>query len=132
LQGAQFEEPLPSSCLLSSDRPGIISVGVLLQKSHEKQQHGAQHGPNFACTIKKQIHINKNTPTTIAIMYSTGKSLPASVAVDFEGDVISKYEGFELLFEFALLSTKLPFITVTELLRHPTYIIGSHKDTYFR
>jgi hypothetical protein len=136
LQGAQFEEPLPSSCLLSSDRPGIISVGVLLQKSHEKQQQqqqcGAQNGPNFLCTIKKQIQSNTNTPTTIAIMYSIGKSLPVSLAVEFEGDVISKYEEFEVLFEFALLSTKLPIVTVTELLRRPTDITRSHKDTYFR
>jgi hypothetical protein len=100
LQGAQFEEPLPSSCLLPSDRPRIISVRLLLQKSHkQQQQRGKQnpHQPNFAYTIKKQIQSNKNTPTIIAIMYSTGKSLPVSLAVEFEGDVISKYEEFEVL-----------------------------------
>jgi len=109
---------------------------VLLQKSHGKQQQqqqrGAQNGPNIACTIKKQIQRNTNTPTTIAIMYSTGKSLPVSPAVEFEGDVISKYEELEVWFEFSLVSTKLPFITVTELLRRPTDITGSHNDTYFR
>jgi hypothetical protein len=54
---------------------------------------------------------NTNTPTTIPIMYSTGKSLPVSLAVEFEGDVISKYEEFEVLFEFARISTKLPLHT---------------------
>jgi hypothetical protein len=138
LQGAQFEEPLPFSILLSSDRPGIISVGVLLQKSHDKQQQQQQcggqnpHRPDIASTTKKQIQSNKKTPTTIAIMYSTGKSLPVSLAVKFEGDVISKYEEFVVLLEFALISTKLPFMTVTEVLRRPKDNIGRHKDKHFR
>jgi hypothetical protein len=55
-----------------------------------------------------------------------------SVAVEFEGDVISKYEEFEGLLEFALISTKLSFITVTEVLQRPTDVTGSHKGTYFR
>jgi len=137
LQGAQFEEPLPSSCLLSSGRPGIISVGVLLQKSHDKQQQQQQRGgqnphrPNFENTIKKQIQSNKKTPI-IAIMCSTGKSLPVSLAVEFEGDVIYKYEEFVVLLEFALIFTKLPFMTVTEVLRRPKDSRGSHKDKHFR
>jgi hypothetical protein len=135
---AKFEESLPSPCLLSSGRPGIVSVGMLLRKSHNKQQQQrwAQNvnGQHFASahTIKTQIQSNTNTPTTVPIIYSTGKSLPLSVAVEFEGDVISKYEEFEVLLEFALISTKLPFITVTEVLRRPTDITGSHKETYRR
>jgi len=136
LQGAQFEEPLPFSCLLSSGRLGIISVGVLLQKSHDKQQQqrGGQnpHRQNFENTIKKQIQSNKKTPTIIAIMFSTGKSFPVSLAVEFEGDVIYKYEEFVVLLEFALISTKLPFMTVNEVLRRPKDRIGSHKDKHFR
>jgi len=62
-------------------------------------------------------------------MYSTGKSLPVSVAVESEGEDISKYEEFEVLLEFTLISTKLPFITVSELLQHPTDVTESHKDT---
>jgi hypothetical protein len=131
----QFEEPLQSSYLLSSDRPGIVSVGVLLQQSHDKQQQrGAQnvHGRNFAnAHTKKQIQSNTNTPTTIPIIYSTGKSLSLFLAVEFEGDVIFKYEEFKVLLEFALISTKLPFITVTEVLRRPTDVIVGHKETYF-
>jgi hypothetical protein len=73
-----------------------------------------------------------NTTTTIPIIFSTGMSLPLSVAVEFEGDVISKYEEFEVLLEFAPMSTKLPFITVTEVLPRPTDVVGSHKDTYCR
>jgi hypothetical protein len=69
---------------------------------------------------------NKNTPTTIPIMYSTGKSPSVSLAVEFEGDVISKYEEFEVSLEFALISTKMPFITVTEVLRCPTDVIVNH------
>jgi hypothetical protein len=143
LPAAQSEEPRPSSCLLSSGRPGIISVGVLLQHSHDKQQqqHGAQNtdGPNFpvAYATKRQIHSNTNTPTAIPIMYSTGKSFLVSVAVEFEGDVISKYEAFDVLLEFPLISMKLPFMTlncmtVTEVLPRQSNVIGSHKDTYFR
>jgi hypothetical protein len=111
---------------------------VLLRKSHNKQQQqrGAQNvnGQNFASahTIKTQIQSNTNTPTTVPIIYSTGKSLPLSVTAEFEGDVISKYKEFEVLLEFALISTKLPFISVTEVLRRPTDVIGSHKDPYCR
>jgi len=113
---------------------------VLLQKSHDKQQQQQQqqrgkqnpHRPNIESTIKTQIQSNKKTPTIIAIMYSTGKSLPVSLAVEFEGDVIYKYEEFVVLLEFALIFTKLPFMTVTEVLRRPKDSRGSHKDKHFR
>jgi len=62
-------------------------------------------------------------------MYSTGKSLPVSVVVESEEEFISKYEEFEVLLEFALIYTALSFITVIEMLRHPTDVIESHKDT---
>jgi hypothetical protein len=140
LQAAQFEESHLSSLLLSSDRPGIISVGVLLQQSQDKQ-HGTPHmyGRNFtdAYTTKTQIQSNTNTPTTIPTMYSTGKSFPASVAAEFGRDVISKYEASEGPLEFVLLSTKLTFVmlngmTGSEVLTRQTGVIGSQQDTNIR
>ena len=112
---------------------------MLLQQSHDKQQqqqHGPQHihGPNFADAYRtrRQVQSNTNTATIIPIMLSTRKSFTVSVPVEFEGDVIYKYEAFKVLLEFALLSKKLFFITlncltITEVLPRPTSVTGSQK-----
>ena len=79
-------------------------------------QHGEQHtqGRYFihAYTTKTQTQSNTNAPTTIPIVYSGGKSLSVSVAVESESGVISKREAYVVLLEFALLSTKLPSVTL--------------------
>jgi C4-type Zn-finger protein len=87
LQVSVFEHLHLSSALGSSGRPGITSLEGFLQLSEDKQQQQEKkktHGPNFpdAYKIKIENQSNTNTPMTIAIMYSTGKSFSESVVLE--------------------------------------------------